>query len=265
MEAHMKKNNKLFLSLLIFVSIFFQNQISAMDGKKALVVAGCTALVAAATCVAAHCFLPKERPQQVALIHSLDEPACSDSENPEEERKDPRQHDEFAAQAEVPLCRRAGRIFRHPNPCATFEDEMACVSEIISSNPRLGVTPLMFCAGTGRTDLVAQLIEQGADINEQSPIGWTPLTHAAFNNHVETMTFLLDFGADVNGHNSAAAAETCITPLIIAARNNQLSAVELLVSRGSDISLVDIHGKTALELALEYEKTEVTQYLAQYA
>ena len=61
-----------------------------------------------------------------------------------------------------------------------------------------GQTPLHMAATRGHIELVASLIERGADLNPKSNFGYTPLHYAANQSGVEIAKLLIDNGADVN-------------------------------------------------------------------
>jgi ankyrin repeat protein len=56
-------------------------------------------------------------------------------------------------------------------------------------------TPLMRAAAQGRLDLVEQLVENGADVNEKTKDGWTALLCAADSDSLEIIEFLQQHGA----------------------------------------------------------------------
>ena len=54
----------------------------------------------------------------------------------------------------------------------------------------------MHAAALGRLDLVEQLVENGADVNEKNRDGWTALMCAADAELLEIIEFLQQNGAD---------------------------------------------------------------------
>ena len=95
---------------------------------------------------------------------------------------------------------------------------------------------------------VAQLIQDGADVNAVGKYGWTPLEIAARNNsYPEVMLLLIEKGADVN-----AVGKDGRTPLILAARNNSNAEVlRVLIEGGADVNAVDEDGYTPLMSAAQ--------------
>ncbi|MBF0426788.1 MAG: ankyrin repeat domain-containing protein [Magnetococcales bacterium] len=62
----------------------------------------------------------------------------------------------------------------------------------------LGQTALIRAAEEGRTDLVAELIERGAEVNLRDQWGRTALTAAIHHDHREIVVMLLKHGADIS-------------------------------------------------------------------
>ena len=96
-----------------------------------------------------------------------------------------------------------------------------------------GFTPLHWCALRGLVGddqhLIAKaLLEVGADPNEVTASGATALTWAIESGNLPLVAALLDGGADVH-----QVANT--TPLMVAARNGDKAAAELLIRRGADV------------------------------
>ena len=95
--------------------------------------------------------------------------------------------------------------------------------------------------------VVAELIEAGADIHARGINGWTPLHMAANRGHVEKARLLIDAGADVNCRTEIDALET---PLMEAASRGQPGTARLLLEHGADPSMRDtMNNRTPLEIA----------------
>jgi ankyrin repeat protein len=65
-----------------------------------------------------------------------------------------------------------------------------------------GNTPLYTAAGGGHADVVAALIQYGADVNLASSNGATPLQAATMRGHRDVVELLLDAGAAPVGSTS---------------------------------------------------------------
>jgi ankyrin repeat protein len=116
-------------------------------------------------------------------------------------------------------------------------------------------------AWKGNTDEILRLWrENGATLDVEHKDGHelTPLHWAAFNPHGEACRALVSTcGAKIDSRTSSGW-----TPLIVAANNNRLQCVEVLLEMGADISIRDDdEGKTALEWAREEGYVEVVAIL----
>ena len=88
---------------------------------------------------------------------------------------------------------------------AATNGDLARVKELLDGYPDLmmrrdpnGMTPMMWAAGKGHTDIVEYLISKGADVNTANYSGRTALHHAAFYGHLDVVKLLLSKGADPN-------------------------------------------------------------------
>ncbi len=84
-----------------------------------------------------------------------------------------------------------------------------------------------------------------------------PLLHASAEGDKEQVVTLLDEGLDVNARSPFVRT----TPLILAAWNNHLDMVRLLLDRGADANAEDLTGWTALHAAAFAGNTEIMQLL----
>ncbi len=95
-------------------------------------------------------------------------------------------------------------------------------------------------------EIIALVLEHGADVNVKSYTGKTPLMVAAANNSVDIMKMLLVHEADIN-----ALDKRNYNALMYAAENGHYYACEYLFGMGIDSDVVSIDDKTALDIANE--------------
>jgi ankyrin repeat protein len=138
-----------------------------------------------------------------------------------------------------------------------------------------GDTALMMAARTGNVDAVRVLLGHGAIVNAKETWGGTTaLMWAVSERHPEVTKLLVERGADVNAKSnfvpSASGrgfegtapivpktnqtteefASGWMTPLMFAARENDLESARVLIQAGADVNAFGGDGKDALGLAL---------------
>ena len=124
----------------------------------------------------------------------------------------------------------------------------------VNGRGRHGLTPLMIAAGLGRSDMVALLFSAGADPHLLEPaMGATALHKAAQSGNAEVIAQLLDHNAFVDQQSTVLGN----TPLIDAVLHKQAAAVRLLLVRGARTSIRNHWGQSALELAREDRSEEI--------
>ena len=128
------------------------------------------------------------------------------------------------------------------------------VAAVLLASPQLnidatnaaGETPLMMAALKGRLDWTRKLIERGAKV--QKP-GWSPVHYAATSPNTELLALLLDRGANID-----ARAPDMSTPLMMAVRFGPEDSVKLLLRRGAEKSYINERNVTAADLARQADK-----------
>lgn len=120
-----------------------------------------------------------------------------------------------------------------------------------------GNTALMMAAFQKNKPAVLAILEKGAQINRP---GWTALHFAAAAGDTAIMKLLLERSAYID-----AESPTGTTPLMLAAREGQEEAVQLLLEEGADASLKD-HAwhENAAEFALRAEKPWIAEQIRRY-
>ncbi|XP_067669958.1 fibronectin type 3 and ankyrin repeat domains protein 1-like [Haliotis asinina] len=108
-----------------------------------------------------------------------------------------------------------------------------------------GRTPVMAAAWWGHRDVVKLLVSEGGDVSLLDDDGHNILHWACMGGDRKTVEFVLSLdGVDVNSRDVVGW-----TPVMSAAGGGHRDVVELLVSRGADVSLVDGGGNNILHYA----------------
>ena len=63
---------------------------------------------------------------------------------------------------------------------------------------KYGLTPLMWAANNGHSDIASLLLQHGANIEAKDEDGRTPLMYASSWGHTDTASLLLQHGADID-------------------------------------------------------------------
>ena len=110
--------------------------------------------------------------------------------------------------------------------------------------------------------LQSLLASDPALLNARDKDGSTALHCAAWKDHRELVAFLLDAGADVNAHNANDHWGT--TPLHAAAHANNTAVAQRLLDAGADINATDMNGKTPLFHTTFHKATAVAKLLTKH-
>ncbi|XP_046558936.1 golgin candidate 4-like isoform X2 [Haliotis rubra] len=107
-------------------------------------------------------------------------------------------------------------------------------------------TPVMWAAWRGQREVVELLLSRGADVSLVDDLGNHILHLACVEGDVGTVELILSLdGVDVN----CRGGRWSRTPVMWAAEEGHREVVELLLSRGADVSLVDDLGNNILHWA----------------
>jgi len=147
-------------------------------------------------------------------------------------------------------------------------------------------TALMMASRTGKIDAVRVLLDRGAQLNtKESWGGTTALMWAISERHADVTRLLIERGAEVNAKSSFVPsasgrgfegtapvsakpnqpieefASGLLTPLMFAAREDDLESARLLIRAGADINARGADGKDALSLAIFDGSYDVASFL----
>ncbi len=134
--------------------------------------------------------------------------------------------------------------------------------QALAQSASIGDTALIIAARLGHQDVVAYLLEHGADPALANPHGDSPLAVAAEQGHAKIVSLILAKGVDPDeGRQSTPSftgsalvgmkAEEHNTPLMKAAQGGHINAVRVLLDAKSDPNIRGLAGKTALYWAVE--------------
>jgi ankyrin repeat protein len=120
------------------------------------------------------------------------------------------------------------------------------IRRLLSAEPSLvrsvdipsGRTALHVAAEVGREEVVALLVETGADVNAQTRYGWTALVEAILNGHTGIAEYLLEHKADPN----LPCGDGGWTPLRCAVWHGWNDVARLLIRRGAKVDVFSAAG-----------------------
>jgi uncharacterized protein len=121
-----------------------------------------------------------------------------------------------------------------------------------------GYQALGLAAFFGQAEAARILVEFGAEVNapSQNRLHVTPLYSATASGNSEIVALLLEHGADANAKQMGG-----LTPLHAAAQKGQIEMAELLLAHGAEPGAVNDEGKTALQLAVASKNMEMAAFL----
>jgi ankyrin repeat protein len=118
----------------------------------------------------------------------------------------------------------------------------------------------------GRTDLVRDLVRQGADVDVRGIAGkntpyptkeWTPLLVASHKGYAKIAAILLENGANIHAQNYGTR-----TPLHVAAEKGHAEIVKMLIAKRADVHTTSSHDQwTPLHMAAYKGQTTVALIL----
>jgi len=118
---------------------------------------------------------------------------------------------------------------------------------------------LMYAIFWGREkEIIAFLLEKGADVNARTRKGETALTLALNKGDKPLVRLLLDAGADIHNKSIDLGNGT----VLMAARSD-LEMIKMLVDRGANINDKDRDGVTVLMTAASFGSVETVKYLVE--
>ncbi|GAO19176.1 hypothetical protein UVI_02014640 [Ustilaginoidea virens] len=124
-----------------------------------------------------------------------------------------------------------------------------CVNAVDKRRIR-GRTPLHSAASLGLNDIVAKLLEQGADVNARTRRRWTALMLASEAGNAETVRMLLKHEADMDAQSDPAGDRGSVSALHLAAERSSPATLLQLLWHGADVGIANSQGDTPLHFAV---------------
>jgi len=106
------------------------------------------------------------------------------------------------------------------------------------------MTPLMLACQEGKAEIVLELLEAGADLDQRNSDGNTALWAAAYGENSDIISLLINAGADLDHQNADG-----VSAMAYAASAGKTAVVRQLVSNGANPQLKTSDDFTALDLA----------------
>ncbi|CAM9793284.1 unnamed protein product [Ectocarpus sp. 6 AP-2014] len=148
----------------------------------------------------------------------------------------------------------ADRFGRTPLHCACTGDCPEAVVSMLRHGARVDVkddagdTPLHAASAAGRSEWIRALIDYGADIDSLNAKGRTPLALTAEGGCVGAAKVLLDAGADVNAPADYANGSAALS-LATLSDDGVDATMKVLIQHGADVNARDTDGFSALHHA----------------
>ena len=120
-----------------------------------------------------------------------------------------------------------------------------------------GRTPLQRAVASGSLSIIRMLFSAGAVVDVSRPTDASMLVSAAKHRNLDIFKLLLQQGLDPDGKFGRYQE----TPMHRAARNGHDDIVEFLLAQGADPHVLNVQGKTALDLAVAARKTDAIRLL----
>jgi hypothetical protein len=138
-----------------------------------------------------------------------------------------------------------------------IDDEEGMMPPRPRSRQQTSDVTVLSAVAKGDITQVESLLSKGADANLADRMRWTPLHIAARNNRLDIVELLVNKGANLNLNATNNRGQT---PLHIAVTNSQKEIVELLITKGADVNIMT-GSDNALTLARKGRNTEIIDLL----
>ncbi|XP_067668072.1 serine/threonine-protein phosphatase 6 regulatory ankyrin repeat subunit A-like [Haliotis asinina] len=147
---------------------------------------------------------------------------------------------------------------------ACLSDNVDIVENLLSreivdteSRDRMGATPVMYAAEQGNKKVLDLLVSKGCNLSVVDDLGRNILHAACLSDNIDIVEDLLSHGiADIESGDSVGR-----TPVMYAAEKGNRKVVDLLVSKGCNLSIVDDLGRNMLHVAFSSDNVDIAEDL----
>jgi len=127
----------------------------------------------------------------------------------------------------------------------------------VNAKDEKGRTALHIAVKWSHTDLVKLLINNGADVNATNKLGDTSLIEAAKENNKDVVALLVDAGSDIDAQQGLFLN----TSLHWAAEKGHKPVVQLLIESGASVDSKNRRGETPVDLAIKRGYRDIIELL----
>ena len=149
-----------------------------------------------------------------------------------------------------------------PLVAASLNGSSEIVAELLNAGADVnrcganGWNALMASSFLGQNDVVEILLRRGAEVDAIDKSGYTALMYAANSGHLDIARLLINAKANVNAKDG-----TDTTPLMFAAQRGDVEMLKLLLANGANKDVVGTHGFGALQVTIQNGHDEARKIL----
>lgn len=129
----------------------------------------------------------------------------------------------------------------------------------LTTKNNYGVSAIIFAANNGHLEVVRELLDRGANIEDRSNNLKTPLLWASLWGHYDVVEHLVERGANISVKDREG-----LTPLMSSVMNNHIKITHFLLEHGANALTKNYYNGTALSIAKGRGNAEMIKILAPY-